>query len=107
MQEIKENAASSSNAARYAGGFLAFSLAVYGMMRKGNYQLALRFYSEMGSWGLNLYKKQADGRLHRRFAIDYHPFWDDKQKERIWRLHYHRGESYNQIKKHRPYEGGW
>ena len=85
--------------------FLSTSLAIYGLMRRGNYRAALLFYPK-GGGGLNLYQQQ-NGQSKRLFAVDYHPFWDKQAKESVWRLHYHRGENFNQIKKHRPYEGGW
>ncbi|STX28300.1 Uncharacterised protein [Legionella beliardensis] len=85
--------------------FLSTSLAIYGLMRRGNYRAAFLFYSK-GGGGLNLYQQQ-NNLSKRIFAIDYHPFWDKKAKESVWRLHYHRGETNSEIKKHRPYQGGW
>ncbi|MGQ3887943.1 hypothetical protein ACQUW5_02780 [Legionella sp. CNM-1927-20] len=84
---------------------LGTSLAMYGLLRRGHYQAAFLLYSK-GGGGLNLYQ-QRNGQLKRVFAIDYHPFWNKKTKENIYKLHYHRGENNNQMKKHRPYEGGW
>ncbi|KGP63213.1 hypothetical protein EP47_04420 [Legionella norrlandica] len=91
----------------YGGAFLAASLATYAMCRKGNYRVAFLFYSRCGGGGLNFYKQQENGKLHRFFAIDYHSFWDHTKKEKVKKLHYHRGENASQMKKHRPYEGGW
>lgn len=88
-----------------ATGFLISSLAVYGLLRKGNYRAALEFYPRSGGGGLNVYKQQPNGQLQRRFAIDYHPFWDNNTKQAEWKLHYHRGENQSQMKKHRPYQG--
>ncbi|STX50429.1 Uncharacterised protein [Legionella busanensis] len=87
--------------------FLTTSLAIYGLMRKGkiNYQMALELYAK-GGGGFNVYQK-LNGQSKRVFAIDYHPFWDKNAKESVYKLHYHRGDSKNQMKKHRPYEGGW
>ncbi|BCA94841.1 hypothetical protein TUM19329_12020 [Legionella antarctica] len=87
--------------------FLATSIAAYAMIRKGNYRAALLLYRHSGGGGLNFYKQQENGQLKRSFAIDYHHFWDHTTKQSAWKLHYHRGENANQIKKHRPYEGGW
>jgi len=87
-----------------SAAFLVSSLAVYGLMRKGNYRLALKFYPSSGGGGLNLYKNES-GRSTRLFAIDYHPFWDYQTKQKEWKLHYHRGESLAEMKKHRPYDG--
>ncbi|WP_392537787.1 hypothetical protein [Legionella sp. 227] len=90
----------------FAVGFLSTSIAMYALLRKGNFRAAFLLY-EKGGGGLNLYKEQANGKLKRCFAIDYHPFWDNKTKQSSWRLHYHRGDNESQMKKHRPYEGGW
>ena len=91
---------------KYAEYFVISAMVACSLLRRGNYRAALLLYSR-GGGGLNIYKIQPDGKSHRRFAIDYHPFWDKKSKQSEWKLHYHRGETSNQIKKHRPYEGGW
>lgn len=83
---------------------LGLSIAIYALIRKGNYKAAVLLYRH-GGGGLNIYKQQENGQLTRRFAIDYHSFWDGHQK--VTRLHYHRGENSSQMKKHRPYQGGW
>ncbi len=85
-------------------GALGIAIASYGLIRKGNYKAALELYRH-GGGGLNLYKQQENGQLKRVFAIDYHSFWDGKQNAA--KLHYHRGENLSQMKKHRPYQGGW
>ncbi|WP_419420166.1 hypothetical protein ACNVED_02405 [Legionella sp. D16C41] len=85
--------------------FLGTSLAMYGLMRSGNYRAAFLLYAK-GGGGFNLYQQRSN-QVKRVFAIDYHPFWNKTAKESTWRLHYHRGENNSQIKKHRPYEGGW
>lgn len=104
----KEKRPLNNNSLKYsAATFFTTSLAVYAMMRKGNYRAALRFYPKCGGGGLNLYKEKANGDLHRLFAVDYHPFWDKTKKQPEWKLHYHRGDNPSQMKKHRPYEGGW
>lgn len=87
--------------------FLAFTIAGCALIRAGNYRAALLFYRRTGGGGLNIYKQQENGKSQRAFAIDYHPFWDNTTKQNTWKLHYHRGENSNQMKKHRPYEGGW
>ena len=87
--------------------FTASSLAAYGLMRKNNYKAALLFYAKSGGVGLNFYKKQADGQYKRFFALDYHPFWNKQTQQSEWKAHYHRGDNSSQMKKHRPYEGGW
>ncbi len=85
-------------------GALGIAVAAYSLIRKGNYKAALLLYRRSGG-GLNLYKQQDNGQLKRVFALDYHSFWDGKQN--VTKLHYHRGENSNQMKKHRPYQGGW
>ena len=90
-----------------AGTFLAVSIAAFGLMRAGNYRIALEFYKRTGGGGLNIYKYKADGSIKRAAAVDYHPFWNKNTKQPEWKLHYHRGTSSRQMKKHRPYEGGW
>lgn len=87
--------------------FLTSTLAAYGLMRRGNYKAALLLYSRTGGGGLNLYKKLPDGKLHRLFAIDYHPIKDTTTQTNQWRFHYHRGKNSSQMSKHRPYQGGW
>lgn len=86
---------------------LVTSLASAALLKQQKYSVALRLY-QCGGGGLNLYKycdKQA--KPLRKFAIDYHPIWDKKSQANIYRLHYHRGNNFHQIKKHRPYQGGW
>ncbi|CEG57510.1 hypothetical protein [Legionella fallonii] len=83
---------------------LGVSVATYGLIRKGNYKAALLLYRH-GGGGVNFYKQQENGDLKRIFALDYHSFWDGKQN--VTKLHYHRGANSSQMKKHRPYQGGW
>lgn len=89
-----------------AGSVCAVSLAAYMLMKSGNYRLAILLYKK-GGGGVNFYQLQPNGKLHRCFAIDYHPFWNKNTKKSEWKLHYHRGKDYQQVKKHRPYDGGW
>ena len=91
-----------SNAPIFA--FVVSTLATVGMIRRGGYSAALLFYRHQGG-GFNVYKKQPDGKSHRIFAIDYHPFWNKAAHCNEWTLHYHRGKTYSELKKHRPYEG--
>ncbi len=84
--------------------YLAITIATVALLRRGNYRAALNLYPKTGGGGLNIYKDQ-NGRSKRAFAIDYHPFWDNKTKQYEWKLHYHRGESVSELKKHRPYDG--
>jgi hypothetical protein len=87
------------------GAFLVTTMAAYGLMRKGNYRVALELYSR-GGGGLNLYKDMVDGQKQRRiFAIDYHTFWNSKTQQKECGFHYHYGKSKEEIKKHRPYDG--
>ncbi|WP_131783513.1 hypothetical protein [Legionella gresilensis] len=101
MKECEEPKKQVDNFPYKTSLFLTTSLAIYGLIRKGNYRAALELYSK-GGGGFNVYQQSK-----RVFAIDYHPFWDKNAKESVYKLHYHRGESKNQMKKHRPYEGGW
>lgn len=82
-------------------------IASCGLIRQGNYRMALRMYPKCGGGGLNVVRLLDNGRMQRCFAIDYHPFWDKVSKQSRWRLHYHRGENNTQMKMHRPYEGGF
>jgi hypothetical protein len=107
MDEADTQQPENSHLKQGVAAFLASTLAIYGMMRRGKYQIALLFYKNKGGGGVNLYKLQANGQLHRRFALDYHPFWDKESKQSVWRLHYHRGKKLSEIEKHRPYQGGW
>lgn len=104
MKEKKEPQPSNNSAKYTTAAFLTMTLATLGVLRTGNYRAALRFYPKIGGCGLNLYKQQND-QLKRIFAIDYHPFWDKTIKQYEWKLHYHRGENINEMKKHRPYQG--
>ena len=84
--------------------FLITTLAIYGLMRKGNYRAAIEFYPKKGGGGLNIYK-QIESKSRRQFGIDYHPFWNHKTQKSEWKLHYHRGRDKESMKKHRPYDG--
>lgn len=88
-------------------GVLTVSIATGIYLKQGKYTIAFRLYSNSGGGGFNIYKQAQNEKLRRCFAIDYHPFWNKNEKEHQWRLHYHRGETSSQMKKHRPYEGGW
>jgi oligoribonuclease NrnB/cAMP/cGMP phosphodiesterase (DHH superfamily) len=108
MEDEESLQPTSKNYVTYGSiAFLTSAMAAYAMIRRGNYRAALLLYRRTGGGGLNIYKQQENGQSKRLFAIDYHPFWDSASKQNKWRLHYHRGENQNQIKKHRPYEGGW
>jgi hypothetical protein len=87
--------------------YLTAMLATGLLLKHKGFSCALRFYPSGGA-GINIYKYcQKQNKPLRRFALDYHPIWDNELKQSPYKLHYHRGESYNQIKKHRPYQGGW
>lgn len=107
MDENNQSKSSSSNIKYASGAFLLSAVVAFGLMRRGNYSAAILFYSKTGGGGLNIHKTQDDGRIKRCFAIDYHPFWDKDAKNYDWKLHYHRGSTDKELKKHRPYEGGW
>lgn len=96
---------SQDNALPYkAMTFLAVTLAAYGMMRRGSYRVALCFYPKTGGGGINLYK-DGNGKSIRCLALDYHPIWKPKKNRNEWDLHYHRGDTPTEIKKHRPQDG--
>ncbi|MDF1645830.1 MAG: hypothetical protein P1U61_02460 [Legionellaceae bacterium] len=77
------------------------------IMKAKGFSLAFRLYPSGGA-GINIYKYcEKQSKPLRRYALDFHPIWNSRSKENTYKLHYHRGESFNQIKKHRPYQGGW
>jgi hypothetical protein len=87
--------------------FTATMLATAALIKNQGFSLALRFYPSGGA-GLNIYKYcNKKSKPLRRYALDFHPIWNKELKEKVYQLHYHRGESYNEIRKHRPYQGGW
>lgn len=83
---------------------IAISVASFALIQARNYRAALLFYQKTGGGGLNIFKNQPDGHSKRFFAIDYHPILNKETKKYEWRLHYHRGESAKEMKKHRPYD---
>lgn len=105
-EKLDQPSLPNSNYNYAASALLVTSLAAFAMLRRGNYKIALLFYPKSGGGGINIHQLQ-NGDLKRRFAIDYHPFWNNATKQKEWHLHYHRGEKFSDIKKHRPYEGGW
>lgn len=94
------------NYKKIAGIFIT-QLAIWGAMRKGNYRAAFIQYPNTGGGGFNIYKIQDNGKYHRFFSLDYHPVFNQERQQKEWLLHYHRGNTINEIKKHRPYQGGW
>lgn len=85
--------------------FLISSLAFSAMLKSKGYSCAFRFYPSGGA-GFNIYKyNDQKQKALRLYALDYHPIWDPNIKAHTHRLHYHRGESFKEIKKHRPYQG--
>ena len=109
-ESYKEHDAPSSQQAHkgeIAFAFIAASLALAALLKQKKISCALRFYPS-GGYGLNIYKFcDKKSKPLRQFAIDYHPFWNKDLQSKQYCLHYHRGETSNQMKKHRPYEGGW
>ena len=57
-------------------------------------------YRNAGGFGINLYK---NGK--RKFGVDWHKF--NHNGKTMNRPHYHRGATNSQMKKHRPWQGGW
>ncbi|KTD46266.1 Uncharacterised protein [Legionella quateirensis] len=107
LDHNEKNAPKKNTKSQNAGLFLATTLAIYALLKKGNYKAALVLYSKTGGGGVNFYKKKPDGKLHRLFAFDYHPVKDPKTQQNQWCFHYHRGKNSSQMSKHRPYQGGW
>lgn len=103
MDDEKDKFESEPSLSYTTGVFLITTLATYGLMRKGNYRIALEFYPKTGGGGLNFYKP-ISGKSRRFFGIDYHPFWNHKTQQNEWGFHYHRGTTKEEIKKHRPYD---
>ncbi|WP_447530547.1 RHS repeat-associated core domain-containing protein [Vreelandella sp. TE19] len=70
-----------------------------GLARAG-WSMKFYRYTNAGGGGLNLFKSD-----RRMFAVEYHKFkYNGIEKAR---LHYHRGATKSQMRKHRPYQGGW
>lgn len=87
--------------------FIVSTFATAALLKNRGFSWALRFYPS-GGGGFNIYKYSKEhSKSLRRFALDYHPIWDKETKTNQFKLHYHRGETFKEIKKHRPYQGGW
>lgn len=71
-----------------------------GGLARAGWSMKFFRYPNAGGGGLNLFKNGT-----RRFAVEYHKFKLDGVEK--MRLHYHRGATKSQMKKHRPYQGGW
>ena len=71
-----------------------------GAARTLGYEVVIYRYKNAGGVGINLLKNKV-----RKFGIDYHRFKYKGVSK--YRLHYHRGKTKSQMKKHRPYQGGW
>lgn len=90
-----------------AMAFITVTFATAAVLKHKGYSWALRRYP-CGGGGFNVFKySEEQSKSLRRFAIDYHPIWNSQSKAKTYRLHYHRGEKFKDIRKHRPYEGGW
>lgn len=69
--------------------------------RAAGWSIEGSFYMH-GGGGVNVLQNGA-----RRFAVDWHKFKLTKKGPMVNRPHYHRGKTKNQMKKHRPWQGGW
>lgn len=70
-----------------------------GVLRKAGWAVSAGRYAH-GGGGINLLKNGT-----RKFGLDYHSF---KYKGQMGsRPHYHLGKTKSQMKKHRPWQGGW
>ena len=81
---------------------LGFMAATQGAF--GGWTVSFNRYPKAGGVGMNILKNGG-----RKFGLDWHRFkLGGKLKEKmVNRPHYHRGATKNQMKKHRPYQGGW
>jgi hypothetical protein len=71
-----------------------------GAARAGGYSALFRRYPVSGGRGMTVQK--ADRRV---FAIDWHQF--KLNGRMVNRPHFHAGATKSQLKKHRPWQGGW
>ncbi len=96
-----------SDEQKVAATFVVTTLASYALFKRNGYHAALHLYKK-GGGGLNIYQN-LPGKVNpkRRFAIDYHPFWDKETCTRVCKLHCHYGKTNREMKYHRPYQGGW
>lgn len=107
QQAQVDNAPSFFQRNNKAISFIATAVATAALLKHKGYSCAFCFYSR-GGGGINVYKRSEDhAKPQRRFAIDYHPIWNKQSKTNEYRLHYHRGKHFNEIRKHRPYDGQW
>lgn len=100
--ETKTTAPSPSPDYKKIGGFILLNMTAYAAMRAGNIRMALLSYPKIGGGGLNIYKVQANGKYHRFFGLDYHPVYNPTRQNREWLLHYHCGNTADEVRKHRP-----
>lgn len=89
----------------YAGGEIAgeawASIAGPAAAARGlGWEVVFNRYAKAGGGGVNLLRNGA-----RRFGLDWHRF--KVNGKMVNRLHYHLGKTASQMKKHRPWQGGW
>ncbi|MCF6325337.1 MAG: hypothetical protein L3J89_13630 [Gammaproteobacteria bacterium] len=77
----------------------AYIIPAAGLARAG-WAIKVFRYPNAGGAGLNIFKAN-----QRKFALEFHKF--KHQGIENSRFHYHRGSTKSQMKKHRPWQGGW
>jgi RHS repeat-associated protein len=94
-----DKCSSSYSGGKYAGYGLGAGLGAAGGARALGWSVNINKYKH-GGGGVNLLKNG-----DRKFGADWHKF---KHKGiTASRPHYHRGKTKSQMKKHRPWQGGW
>jgi hypothetical protein len=89
----------SYNFGELSGYALEVSMGATGTARAYGYSIHFNKYQH-GGGGVNLLRSGA-----RKFGADWHSF--KLNGRMVKRPHYHRGATKSQMKKHRPYQGGW
>ncbi|OZB75628.1 MAG: hypothetical protein B7X29_10195, partial [Halothiobacillus sp. 13-55-115] len=84
----------------YAGYGWGAGLGGAGLARSAGWSVNFNRYKNAGGGGINLMKDGA-----RKFGVDWHRF--KLNGNMVNRPHYHSGPTKSQMKKHRPWQGGW
>lgn len=78
----------------------SFGLGGVGVARAAGWTVRFSRYPNAGGAGMTVLRNGT-----RRFGADWHRF--KLNGEMVNRPHYHRGATGNQMRKHRPWQGGW
>nr|WP_249218388.1 RHS repeat-associated core domain-containing protein [Nitrospina sp. Nb-3] len=98
-RDIVDDCSSAYSSGGLTGTGLSFALGGSGIARVAGWTVKFSRY-RFGGAGMTVAKNGV-----RRFGLDWGPF---KYKGRmVYRPHYHRGSTKSQIKKHRPWQGGF